>query len=368
MHVCAGVLSGWLALGVASTAEAQACAAELRALEDLHEQMRTELAAGHAAAAAAIWSRHRLETPKGYAYEGNIPCQKWFREVGTDHRLGCFLERARDQFEDMQKRQSVAPSEVAFQPALERVSRPASVSFSCQSKDELYLLCQPTAAGAPDSWCARRIDSQEMLEFPRDAACSVVDQAGDEVSTVVEGTELTCPDDLKSYTDAETQKVRAERRGTVAAAGTFIALMSAVAVPVTFVPQGVANLLRRLHVLHQSDASRLHHKAFRTRARILPLLGMTALSVSSLSSRFWWAGVLTAGCGITSDVLLGEYWHRGGSAKRAIGIATAVAGSVAGLTLNIETLTFSDVGAARAFVPTLRLGIAQLELGIAGRF
>ncbi|MDB4971685.1 MAG: hypothetical protein JWN48_26 [Myxococcaceae bacterium] len=192
--------------------------------------------------------------------------------------------------------------------------------------------------------------------------------AQDCTPVIGESSEETCPGDQQAYVDAETLRIRAERRASVASMGTFIALMSAFAVPATFVPQGVARTLRRLHIVQRSDVSRLQHRAYRARVRVLPMLGMTALSVTALSSRFWWAGILTAGCGVSSDVLLTEYWRHGGRAKRGIGIATASVGALAGLMLDLETLAYSDAGAWRAFMPTLKVGVAQVELGIAGRF
>jgi hypothetical protein len=195
-----------------------------------------------------------------------------------------------------------------------------------------------------------------------------VAQAQDCESVVGEGTGEACAGDQQAYINAETLRVRSERRATVAGMGTFIALMSAFAVPATFVVQGTANMLWRLHVLEHSDVTRLHHRAYRARVRVLPLIGVTALSVSSLSSRFWWAGVLTAGCGVTADVMLTQYWRQGGRAKRGIGIATATVGAAAGLVLDLETLGYSDAGAWRAFMPTLKVGVAQVEVGLAGRF
>ena len=195
-----------------------------------------------------------------------------------------------------------------------------------------------------------------------------VAQAEDCEPVVGEGTEETCAGDQQAYTDAETLRVRAERRSAVAGMGTFIALMSAFAVPATFVAQGTVNVLGRLHVLDQSTVARVRHRAYRARVRVLPLIGMTALSVTSLSSRFWWAGVLTAGCGVTADVLLTDYWRHGGRAQRGIGITTATIGAAAGLVLDLETLGYSDAGSWRAFMPTLKVGVARLEVGVAGRF
>jgi hypothetical protein len=185
---------------------------------------------------------------------------------------------------------------------------------------------------------------------------------------VGEGTEETCAGEQQAYTNAERLRVRAERRASVAGMGTFIALMAAFAVPATFVPVGVANMLVRLDVLHESSVLRMRHRAYLARAHVLPLIGVTALSVSSLSSRFWWAGVLTASCGVTADVLLTEYWRHGGRARRGIGIATATIGAAAGLVLDLETLGYSDARAWHAFMPTLKVGVAQLEVGVAGRF
>jgi hypothetical protein len=209
-------------------------------------------------------------------------------------------------------------------------------------------------------------------QAPRALAQSCASEAGESIEQIGEGSgdggEEGCDGEQQAYTNAEAHRVRAQRRGSVAAMGTFIALMSAFAIPSTFVPPGVASVLERLSVLEQSDVSRVRHRAYRARVRVLPLLGMTALSVTSLSSRFWWAGVLTASCGITADVMLARYWRHGGRVERGIGIATATLGAAAGLVLNIETLGYSDVGAPRAFMPTLNVGVAQLEVGVAGRF
>jgi len=185
---------------------------------------------------------------------------------------------------------------------------------------------------------------------------------------VGEGTGETCAGEQQAYIDAEKIRVRAERRGSVAGAGTFIALMAAFAVPATFMVQGTANLLERVNVLDESDLARMRHRAYRARARVLPMIGVTALSVSSLSSRFWWAGVLTAGCGVSADVLLTQYWRHGGRAKRGIGITTAIIGASAGLVLDLETLGYADAGVRHVFMPTLKVGVAQLEVGVAARF
>jgi len=216
------------------------------------------------------------------------------------------------------------------------------------------------------AWQARFCACALLAALSLDLAA--VAHAQDCDSSAVVGAEDPCTGDQSASTDPETQRVRAERRGSVAAMGTFIALMSAFAVPATFVPVGVASLLRRLHVLQQNDVRRLRHNAYRTRVRVLPLVGMTALSVTSLSSRFWWAGVMTASCGVSADVLLAHYWRHGGRAKRGIGIATATVAAAAGLALNIETLGNSEPGAARAFMPTLSVGIAQVEVGVVGSF
>jgi hypothetical protein len=369
-----------LALASASVAQAQSCTAEAHALAELHQRMRADVMSHQAAAAAVVWSQHQLETPVGYSFENNVPCQTWAREVAYDALHGCALERAQDQLEDMQRRQAVTGPEGDASPgareqgidvraALAQLARRSSVRFSCPGTDNLYLLCRPKSEAVPDAWCARRLEEDNTLELPADATCKVVDGDGADVMDVVTGPGLSCAAAPKSYPDSNKQRMRAERRASVAAMGTFVSLMAATAVPTTFVPLGLASFLRRIDVLDEGRFEQLRHRSYRARVRYLPLIGMTALSVSSLSSRFWWAGVLTAGCGISADVLLADYWRNGGSSKRTIGIATASVASLAGLLLDIETLAYSDVGTSHvALVPTLHVGTAQLELGLGGRF
>lgn len=193
-------------------------------------------------------------------------------------------------------------------------------------------------------------------------------QEADCEPVVGEGTEETCAGDQQAYVEAENVRVRAERRASVAAMGTFVALMAGIAVPVTLVPVGFAKMLERLDVVNESAVSRMRHRAYLARAHVLPLIGVTALSVTSLSSRFWWAGILAAGCGVTADVLLPQYWRHGGKARRGIGITTATLGAAAGLVLDLETLGYSDDRLWHALMPTLKVGVAQLEVGVAGRF
>jgi hypothetical protein len=139
-------------------------------------------------------------------------------------------------------------------------------------------------------------------------------------------------------------------------------------IPLSFVPEGFAKLLRRLGALDNRNGERLRRRSFRARQRVLPLLGVNALAVSALSSRFWWAGILTTGCATTADVLLAQHWHHHDKTKRAIGIAAATVGATAGLVLNLETLSYADTGPRYVLMPTLSFGVAGAELGLVGRF
>jgi hypothetical protein len=355
-----------LALGGRSAARAQACAEELRTLQALRQQVRAEVVAGNTTAALTLASRQKLERPPGYDYEGSTACQKWALEVANVHRASCSFERAREQLVSIKTEQPLAIDSV--RSARERLSRSATAPLPCQDKKNLYLLCQPISDTGHDAWCVRSVEHDDRLEFPRDAWCKLVDEDGFELSTVNEGSEPTCREELEEQKRSQKQRVRAERRGAVAEAGSGIALLAAIAIPVSFVPQGTAKLLRRLDVIDKESYARLRHRSFRARQRVLPLLGVTALSVSALSSRFWWAGLLTAGCGVTADVMLAQHWHHPDKTRRSIGIATASLAAVAGLALNLETLGYSDTGSRYAFMPTLRVGVAQAELGLAGQF
>jgi hypothetical protein len=248
------------------------------------------------------------------------------------------------------------------------VSHPSVVPFTCKERKNLYLICQPASDSVPDAWCARRIEQDKTLEVPHDAWCKVVDEAGVEVSTISEGSDVSCREDVRAQEHTDTDRALAEGRSTIAGAGTSIALLAAAAVPVSFIPQGFAKLLRRLGALDKRNGERLRHRSFVARQRVLPLLGVNALAVSALSSRFWWAGILTTGCSVAADVLLAQHWQQHDKTKRTIGIVGATLGATAGLVLNLETLSFADTGPRYVFTPTLSLGVAGAELGLAGRF
>lgn len=328
--------------------------------------MRSEVIAGNMTAAIATASRQKLELPVGYDYEQSSSCQRWALEVAYVHRASCSFDLARKQLLSIRTEQPLAADSV--RRALERVSHPSVVPFTCKDRKNLYLICQPASDSVPDAWCARRIEQDMTLEVPHDAWCKVVDEAGVEVSTISEGSDVSCREDVRSQEHVDTDRALAEPRSTIAGAGTSIALLAAAAVPVSFVPEGFAKLLRRLGVLDKRSGERLRHRSVRARQRVLPLLGVNALAVSALSSRFWWAGILTTGCGVTADVLLAQHWHHHDKTKRTIGIVAATLGASAGLVLNLETLSFADTGPRYVFMPTLRVGVASAELGLAGRF
>jgi hypothetical protein len=347
-------------------AQAQVCNDELLALQALQQKLRAAVLAGNAAAAVSLASTQKLEPPPGYDFENQPQCRKWALEVANMHRASCAFEGARAQLKSIKTEQFLAID--ALRSAIEGLSHSATAPFSCKDKQDLYLICEPISDSAPDAWCARRVEHDERLEFPRSAWCKLVDGHGVELSTVNEDSEPTCREELEQQKRAQRDQLRSQRRGTVAVAGTGIALMAAIAIPFSFVPEGTAKLLHRLHAIDHDSYRRLRHRSFRARQRVLPLLAVTALSVSSLSSRYWWAGVLAAGSGISADVLLAQHWHHHDPSRRNIGIATAALGAVAGLALNLETMGSSEAGSRYGMTPTLRVGIAQAELGIAGRF
>jgi hypothetical protein len=355
-----------LAMGWRVQARAQACNEELRALQDLRQEMRSEVIAGNMTAAVATASKQKLEPPVGYDYEQSSSCQRWALEVAYVHRASCSFDLARKQLQSIRTEQPLAADTV--RRALERVSHPSVVPFACTDRKNLYLICQPASDSVPDAWCARRIEQDKTLEVPRDAWCKVVDEDGVELSTISEGSDVSCREDLRSQKRAERDRALAEGRSTIAGAGTSIALLAAVLVPFSFVPEGFAKLVRRLGALDKHGGERLRHRSFRARQRVLPLLGVNALAVSALSSRFWWAGILTTGCSTTADVMLAQNWHHHDKTRRAIGIAAATVGASAGLVLNLETLSYGDTGPRYAFMPTLSFGVAGAELGLVGRF
>lgn len=355
-----------LALGTSSPAQAQACSEELRTLQELQQQIRTEVLAGNTSEALVLASRQKLELPAGYDFENNPSCQKWALEVVHVHRASCSFDRARKQLESIKTSQPLAADKVRSE--LERLTHASTVPFTCKDKRDLQLICQPISDGDADAWCARDVAHDDRLDFPRNAWCKLVDREGVELSSVSEPSEPTCREELAAQKRAHRQRLRAERRTTVANTGSGIAVLAAIAIPISFVPQGTAALLRRIGVLDKDSGKRLSHNSFRARQRVLPLLAVTALSVSSLSSRFWWAGVLSAGCGVTADVMLAQHWHHHDKTRRAIGITTATLGAAAGLLLNLESSGYSDGPTRFAFMPTLSVGVAAAELGLAGRF
>jgi hypothetical protein len=362
----AGLVALVLALSWHGQARAQACSEELRTLQALQQRVRAEVVAGNTSAALALAAQRKLDPPAGYDFENSLACQKWALEVAQAQRASCSYERAREQLKSIK---TEAPRAIdAIRTAQERLSRASSARFACKEKQDLFLVCEPTSDTASDAWCVRSVEHDDRLEFPRSAWCKLVDERGVEVSTVGDGYEPTCREDVREQERAARRHVRAERRASVATAGTGIAILAAVAIPVSFLPQGVAKLLRRVGALDRDNYERLRHRSFRARQRVLPLLGVTALSESALSSRFWWAGLLTAGCGVTADVMLAQHWHQPDKTRRAIGITTATLGAAAGLLLNLETLGHADTGPRHALVPTLSIGLAQAELGLAGRF
>lgn len=347
-------------------ARAQACSEELRALQDLRQQMRSEVISGNMTGAVATASKLELRPPVGYDYEQSSSCQRWALEVAYAHRASCSFDSSRKQLLSIRTEQPLAADTV--RRALERVSHPSVVPFTCKDRKGLYLICQPASDSVPDAWCARRIEQDKTLEVPHDAWCKVVDEDGNELSTISEGSDVSCREDARTQNHANTDRALAEGRATIAGAGTSIALLAAAAVPLSFVPEGFAKLLRRLGALDRRSGERLRHRSFRARQRVLPLLGVNALAVSALSSRFWWAGILTTGCGVTADVLLAQHWHHHDKTKRTIGIVAATLGASGGLVLNLETLSFADTAPRHVFMPTLRLGVAAAELGLVGRF
>ncbi|MET0283283.1 MAG: hypothetical protein ABW352_02395 [Polyangiales bacterium] len=347
-------------------ARAQACSEELRTLQGLQQQLRAHILAGHTSEALAVAARRDLTTPPGYDHDGSTACQKWSIEVAEAHRASCSFERAREQLESIKTEDPRAIDRL--RTARERLARSSSVPFTCKEKQNLFLICEPSSDTFADAWCVRQVDQAELLEVPRSAWCKLVDDRGVEVSTVGEGYAPTCREDVRAEQRAQRAQVRTERRASVATAGTGIAVLAAISIPLTFVPEGIAKLLRRTGALDRDSLQRLQHRSFRARQRVLPLLGVTALSVSALSSRFWYAGLLTAGCGISADVLLAQHWHQHDKTRRNIGITTASIGAVAGLLLNMETLGQADSGSRRAFLPTLSIGVAQAEVGVAGQF
>jgi hypothetical protein len=353
-------------LAWSSHAQAQACSEELRTLQDLRQQLRAEVMSGNTLAAVTLAQKQNLDKPAGYDFDATSACQKWALELAFFHRASCSFERAREQLKSIETDQPRAID--LIRSTLEKFSHTARVPFSCKDKKSLYLICQPASDTAPDAWCARPVDADDELEIPRHAWCKLVDQNGVEVSSVDEGSEPTCREELEEQERANRRRLRAARRESVAVAGTGIALLAAAAVPISFVPEGVAKFLRRVGALDKQNVDRVHHRAVRARQRVLPLLGVTALSVSALSSRFWWAGVLSAGCGVTADVMLAQHWHQPDKLRRSIGIASAVLGAASGLVLNLETLGYSDSASRYTFMPTLSVGTAQAELGLAGRF
>jgi hypothetical protein len=356
-----------LAWGWHSEAQAQACSEELRTLQGFLQQLRAQVIDDKAAAAVALASTWKFEQPPGYDYENSAACRKWAIEVASLQRASCSFERAREQLKSIKTEQALAID--SLRTALERLSHAeGNAPFSCKDKKGLYLICKPISDTAPDAWCARSVEADDKLEFPRDAWCKLVDRDGVELSTVNEGSEPTCREELEAHERSEKLRLRAERRASVATAGTGIALLAAIAIPFTYVPLGTAKLLRRLGALDEYKYERFRHRSFRARQRVLPLLGVTALSVSALSSRFWWAGLLSAGSGVTADVLLAQHWHHYDKTRRSIGIAAACVGAVSGLVLNLETLGNSDTGGRYSFMPTLSVGTAHAELGLAGRF
>jgi hypothetical protein len=362
-----GIWAVLIALAWGSQARAQVCSEELRTLQGFLQQLRAEVVDDKPVAAVTLASTQTLEQPAGYDYENSAACRKWAIEVASLHRASCSFERAREQLKSIKTEQALAID--SLRAALERLSHgAASAPFSCKDRKDLYLICTPISDTAPDAWCARRVGTEDKLEFPRDAWCKLVDRDGVEVSTVNEGSEPTCREELAAHERSEKLRLRAERRASVATAGTGIALLAAIAIPFTYVPQGTAKLLRRLGALDKDRYDRLRHRSFRARQRVLPLLGVTALSLSSLSSRFWWAGLLTAASGVSADVLLAQHWHHPDKLRRGIGIAAACLGATGGLLLNLETLGYTDTSTGYSFMPTLRVGFAQAELGLAGRF
>ncbi|HEX5659686.1 MAG TPA: hypothetical protein VFX59_20965 [Polyangiales bacterium] len=349
-----------------SGARAQACAEALRTLQALQQQLRAEVLAGNITQALAVAARRRLEPPASYDFDNDPDCQKWALEVALAHRASCSFDQAREHLKSIQTEQPRAID--AIRSAQERLTRASSVPFTCKDKKSLFLVCEPSADTAAEAWCARAVEHDDRLQIPRSAWCKLVDEHGVEVSTVGDGYAPTCREDVLAEERAQRSRVRAERRASVATSGAGIAVLAAISIPLTFVPMGVAKLLRRLGALDEGSVERMRHRSFRARQRVLPLLGVTALSVAALSSRYWWAGLLTAGCGVTADVMLAQHWHHHDKTRRSIGIATATLGATAGLLLNLETLGWSEAGPRYTFLPTLRIGVAQAELGLAGRF
>ncbi|HEY6879352.1 MAG TPA: hypothetical protein VI299_15100 [Polyangiales bacterium] len=360
------LVASLVALHWHSLARAEACAQELRTLQELQRRIREEVLAGHTTEALAWASKQNLGTPAGYDFDNDVSCQKWAFEVAAAHRASCSFTRAREQLQGTRTDQPRAAD--ALRAALERLSEASTVSFRCKDKKELRLICQPASDDHEDAWCARDVEQDDKLEFPRHAWCRLVDRDGVELSSVSEPTEPTCREELEAQRRAQRLYVRAQRRGSVATTGTGIAALAAIAVPVSFLPTGMVALLQRLGALDEGSGKRLRHNSRFARRRVLPLIGVTALSVSSLSSRYWWAGVLTAGCGVTADVMLAQHWRHPDPTRRAIGITTATVGAAAGLLLNLDTIGYSDTGSRFALMPTLSVGVAQAELGLAGRF
>ncbi len=364
-------LGSWVVLlalvfGWTSYAQGQACTEELRALQELRQQVRAEIIADHTKAALALLAKAKLETPLGYDFEDNLACQKWAIEVAYFHRASCSFERAREKLASIHTEDALAIDRL--RTARQQLANSASLRFSCQEKRDLYLVCQPVSDNLPDAWCVASVEHTERLEFPRAAWCKLVDDRGVELSTVGEGYEPTCREDVRAEKRAQKRRQWSETRAGVATAGTGIAIMAVAAIPISYVPEGFAKMLRRFGALDKHSGGRLHHNSSFARKRVLPLIGVTALSVSSLSSRFWWAGILAAGSGITGDVLLAQSWRHGDTVRRNVGIAAACVGAAGGLVLNLETLGYSDTGSRFAYMPTLSVGVADAELGLAGRF
>jgi hypothetical protein len=110
-------------------AHAQACSEELRALQALRQEMRSEVIAGNVTAAIATASKQKIKPPVGYDYEQSSSCQRWALEVAYMHRASCSFDLSRKQLLSIRTEQPLAADSV--RRALERVSHPSVVPFRC---------------------------------------------------------------------------------------------------------------------------------------------------------------------------------------------------------------------------------------------